>query len=75
LGLLAAFSVGLAVVLMGIGALVLFAKHLLPAREATRNHPLFRLVPVFSSVVVIVLGLLMTLAALGWMRPIRALGT
>lgn len=75
LGLLAAFSVGLAVVLMGIGALVLFAKHLLPSQQSTRNHPLFRLVPVFSSVVVIVLGLLMTLAALGWMRPIRALGT
>jgi ABC-type nickel/cobalt efflux system permease component RcnA len=75
LGLLAAFSTGLALVLMGIGALVLFAKHLLPAPESARNHPLFRLVPVFSSVVVIVLGLLMTLAAMGWIRPIRALGT
>ena len=74
LGLLAAFSAGLAVVLMGIGALVLFAKQLLPTKESTRRHPLFRLVPVFSSVVVIVLGLLMTLAALGWIQPIRALG-
>ena len=60
LGLLAAFSAGLAVVLMGIGALVLFAKQLLPREGSTRHHPLFRLVPVFSSVVVIVLGLLMT---------------
>jgi nickel/cobalt transporter (NicO) family protein len=75
LGLLAAFSAGLAVVLMGIGALVLFAKQLLPAEGSTRNNPLFRLVPVFSSVVVIVLGLLMTLAALGWIQPLRALGT
>ena len=74
LGLLAAFSLGLAVVLMGIGALVLFAKHLLPAHESARSHPLFRLVPVFSSVVVIVLGLLMTLAALGWIQPMRRLG-
>jgi ABC-type nickel/cobalt efflux system permease component RcnA len=74
LGLLAAFSAGLAVVLMGIGALVLFAKHLFPAPGSARSHPLFRLVPVYSSVVVIVLGLLMTLSALGWMRPIRAFG-
>jgi nickel/cobalt transporter (NicO) family protein len=75
LGLLAAFSLGLAVVLMGIGALVLFAKHLLPAHESARSHPLFRLVPVFSSVVVIVLGLLMALAALGWIQPMPALGS
>jgi len=75
LGLLAAFSVGLAMVLMGIGALVLFAKHLLPARESTRSHKLFRLVPVFSSGVVIVLGLVMTFVALGWIQPIRVLGT
>lgn len=74
LGLLAAFSLGLAVVLMGIGTLVLFAKHLLPDHESTRRYPLFRLIPVFSSVVVIVLGLLMTLAALGWIQPMRALG-
>ena len=74
LGLLAAFSAGLAVVLIGIGALVLFAKQLLPSGESTRSHPLFRLVPVFSAVIVIVLGLLMTLAALGWIQPIRALG-
>lgn len=74
LGLLAAFSAGLALVLMGVGALVLFAKQLLPTEKSTRSHPLFRLLPVFSSVVVIVLGLLMTLAALGWIQPIRALG-
>ncbi len=74
LGLLAAFSAGLALVLMGIGALVLFAKQLLPSQQSARSHPLFRLVPVFSSVVVIVLGLLMTMAALGWIRPILALG-
>jgi nickel/cobalt transporter (NicO) family protein len=75
LGLLAAFSTGLALVLMGIGALVLFAKQLLPSTESTRSHPLFRLVPVFSSVVVIVMGLMMTMAALGWIQPIRGLGT
>ena len=73
LGLLAAFSAGLALVLMGIGALVLFARHLLPGKESARSHPLFQLVPVFSSVVVIVLGLLMTLSALGWLQPLRAL--
>ncbi len=74
LGLLAAFSAGLAVVLMGIGALVLFAKQLLPHEESGSRHRLFRSVPVFSAVVVIVLGLMMTMAALGWIQPIRVLG-
>ena len=34
--LLASFSLGLAVVLMAIGALVLYAKDLLPVKEGTR---------------------------------------
>jgi nickel/cobalt transporter (NicO) family protein len=68
LALLVGFSAGLALVLMGIGAMVLYARQLLPKGDASR-HPLFRLVPVFSSVVVIVLGLLISLTALGWVKP------
>jgi nickel/cobalt exporter len=70
LALLVGFSAGLALVLMGIGAMVLYARQLLPKGDATSGHPLFRLVPVFSSVVVIVLGLLISLTALGWVKPL-----
>ena len=67
--LLVGFSAGLAVVLMGIGALVLYAKHLLPNAKTAAGHKAFRLVPVLSAAVVICVGLLMTSVALGWIRP------
>lgn len=73
--LLVGFSAGLALVLMAIGALVLYARHLLPKSESAHQHPVFRLVPVFSAVVVIVLGLLMTLTAAGLIQPVRFLGS
>ena len=72
--LLLSFSTGLAVVLMTIGALVLYAKNLLPNAHRAQRHPFFRLVPVFSAVVVIVMGLLMTMTALGLIQPMRYLG-
>lgn len=66
LALLVSFSAGLALVLMAIGGLVIYAKHLLP--ERTSLHPAFRLVPVFSAVVVMILGTLMTMTSLGWIQ-------
>jgi ABC-type nickel/cobalt efflux system permease component RcnA len=71
--LLVAFSAGLALVLMGIGALVLYAKNLIPERTRTAA-PALRYVPVFSAVVVIVLGVLMTGVSMGWIRPGTMLG-
>jgi ABC-type nickel/cobalt efflux system permease component RcnA len=67
--LLLAFSTGLALVLMGIGAMVLYAKSLLPQRAAL-SAPLFRYVPVLSAGVVTVLGLVMTGVSAGWIRPV-----
>jgi nickel/cobalt exporter len=64
--LLVGFSMGLAAVLMGIGVLAVYAKHLLPKSETTMQRPLFRLIPVFSAVVVICLGLAMTAVSAGW---------
>jgi ABC-type nickel/cobalt efflux system permease component RcnA len=61
LALLVSFSAGLAIVLMAIGTLVIYAKHLLP--ESSLQHPAVRLVPIFSAVVVIVLGTLMTITS------------
>ena len=66
--LLVSFSLGLAVVLMAIGMLVLFAKSWLPDPKGASRHPLFRLVPVLSAVVVVCLGLLMTGVSLGFVK-------
>jgi nickel/cobalt transporter (NicO) family protein len=69
LTLLVAFSAGLAIVLMGIGLVVLYAKHLLPNREKTAKNPFFRWVPVASAGVITCAGLAMTAVALGVIRP------
>jgi nickel/cobalt transporter (NicO) family protein len=69
LTLLVAFSAGLAIVLMGIGLVVLYAKHLLPNREKTAKNPFFRWVPVASAGVITCAGIAMTAVALGVIRP------
>jgi ABC-type nickel/cobalt efflux system permease component RcnA len=67
--LLAAFSLGLAIVLVAIGALVLYAKNLLPARKAG-GSAFFRWVSVASPAVVMIAGLVTTAASLGWIQAI-----
>lgn len=67
--LLVAFSLGLAIVLMGIGVLVLYAKHLLPKSGNAHRHPAFRWIPVASAGIVVFVGLLMTGVSLGWLQP------
>jgi nickel/cobalt transporter (NicO) family protein len=71
--LLIGFSTGLALVLMAFGTLAIYAKHLLPSSESAVDKPLFRLIPVFSAVVVICLGLAMTAVSAGWIQPMRFL--
>jgi ABC-type nickel/cobalt efflux system permease component RcnA len=66
--LLVAFSLGLAGVLMAIGLLVLYAKHLLPDSRRSAAHPAFRLLPVASAAVIVCIGLIMTAASLGYIR-------
>ena len=72
--LLVAFSTGLAIILMGIGVLVLYAKHLLPDSEKTAAHPAFRIIPVVSAALIVCIGLLMTGVSLGWIQPNRLVG-
>ena len=69
LTLLVAFSAGLAVVLSGIGLIVLFAKNLLPDSKTTAKNPFFRYVPVASAAVITCAGIIMTGVALGVIRP------
>jgi ABC-type nickel/cobalt efflux system permease component RcnA len=67
--LLVALSAGLAVVLSGIGLVVLFAKNLLPDSKSTAKNPFFRYVPVASAAVITCAGIVMTGVALGVIRP------
>jgi nickel/cobalt exporter len=69
--LLVAFSLGLAVVLAGIGLTVIYAKHFLPDSDKARAHPAFRLIPVFSAGVILCIGLVMTGISLGVINPAR----
>jgi ABC-type nickel/cobalt efflux system permease component RcnA len=71
--LLVGFSTGLALVLMAFGMAAIYAKNLLPKSEGAMRSPLFRMIPVFSAVAVIVLGLAMTAVSAGWIRPLRFL--
>jgi nickel/cobalt exporter len=67
--LLVSFSVGLALVLMAIGVLVIYAKNLLPGGGQASGHPFYRWMPVASAAVVMVLGVVMTGVSLGWIQP------
>ena len=62
--LLIAFSTGLALVLMTIGALVLYAKNVLAERRFPAS-PVLQYLPVCSAAVVVLLGLVMTGVSLG----------
>ena len=64
--LLIAFSLGLAVVLMAIGMLVIYAKNWLPDSSKGDTHPLLRFAPVASAFVILCVGVLMTAASLRW---------
>jgi nickel/cobalt transporter (NicO) family protein len=67
--LLVSFSIGLALVLMAIGVLVIYAKNLLPGGGNASGNPFFRWMPVASAAVVMVLGMIMTGVSLGWIQP------
>jgi nickel/cobalt exporter len=72
--LLVSFSAGLAMVLMAIGAIVLYARNLLPERKRSNSYSFFRYVPVASAVIVTIVGVIMTGISLGWIRPTWMIG-
>ncbi len=71
--LLVSFSLGLALVLMATGLAVLFAKHLLPESSKSSSNPVFRLMPVFSAAVILIIGMVMTGVSLGLIPASRFL--
>src|SRR5450432_3672932 len=66
--LLVGFSAGLAVVLMGMGVLVLCVGNLLPASRKFTGSRAFKLLPVASAAVIACVGLVMTAVSLGLIR-------
>jgi ABC-type nickel/cobalt efflux system permease component RcnA len=67
--LLLSFSIGLAIVLMAIGILVLYAKNLIPESKRASNHPLVRWASIASPAIVLIVGIVMTGVSLGWIQP------
>ena len=66
--LLVGFSAGLAVVLMGLGVLVLCVGNLLPASRKVTGSRAFQLLPVASAALIACIGLVMTGVSLGLIR-------
>ena len=66
--LLVGFSAGLAVVLMGLGVLVLCVGNLLPASRKVTGSRAFQLLPVASAALIACVGLVMTGVSLGLIR-------
>ncbi len=72
--LLISFSAGLAMVLIAVGAIVLYAGKLLPESKRQKSNPILRYAPVASAAIVTIVGLIMTGISLGWIRPTWMIG-
>ncbi len=72
--LLVSFSAGLALVLIAIGIVVLYAKKLIPESKRTARGGAFRWLPLASAAVVVMVGLIMTVVSAGWISPIFMIG-
>ncbi len=64
LTLLVAFSLGLAVVLSGIGLAVLYARHLIPESTSLLRNKAVRYLPVASAAFIVCVGIAMTWVSL-----------
>ena len=69
LALLTSFSLGLAGVLLIIGAAVIYGSRFIPDRSRAAHHPALRYIPVASAAIIVGVGIVMTGVALGWWRP------
>ncbi len=68
LALLVFFSLGLAGVLVGIGAAVLYGSRFIPDRDKASRHGMFRYLPVASAALIVCVGIVMTGMALTTFR-------
>ena len=65
LPLLVSFSAGLAMMLMAVGAIGLYARNLLPERKLSKPNSVLPYVPVASAAIVTVVEVIMTEISLG----------
>ncbi len=72
--LLVSFSLGLALVLMATGLLVLYARNLFPERAGGASNPFFRVMPVISAAVILLIGIVLTGNAAGVIPVVRFFG-
>jgi ABC-type nickel/cobalt efflux system permease component RcnA len=72
--LLLSFSLGLAVVLMAMGLVVVYAKNLFPTRRSEKPNPFFRYMPVISAAVIFLIGIVLTGNSLGFIPVMRFFG-
>jgi nickel/cobalt transporter (NicO) family protein len=66
--LLTAFSAGLASVLIAIGLAIIYAKQWIPESRRVASAPLLSVMPVLSAFVILLVGIVMTAASLGWIK-------
>jgi nickel/cobalt exporter len=72
--LLIAFSLGLALVLMAMGLLVVYAKNLFPDRQSDKPNLFFQYMPVVSAAIILVIGIVLTGNSLGVIPVMRFFG-
>jgi nickel/cobalt exporter len=72
--LLVSFSLGLALVLMAMGLIVVYAKNLFPQRESDKPNPFFQVLPIISAAVILMIGILLTGNSLGVIPVMRFFG-
>jgi ABC-type nickel/cobalt efflux system permease component RcnA len=72
--LLVSFSLGLALVLMAMGLLVVYAKNLFPERNPDKPNAFFQYMPVVSAAIIFVIGIVLTGNSLGVIPVMRFFG-
>jgi ABC-type nickel/cobalt efflux system permease component RcnA len=72
--LLLSFSLGLALVLMAMGLIVVYAKNLLPERKSDEPNLFFQYMPVVSAAIIFVIGIVLTGNSLGVIPVMRFFG-
>lgn len=72
--LLVSFSLGLALVLMAMGLLVVYAKNLFPASKRDKPNVLFHYMPILSAAIIFVIGIVLTGNSLGVIPVMRFFG-
>jgi nickel/cobalt exporter len=72
--LLVSFSLGLALVLMAMGLLVVYAKNLFPDRKSDKPNLFFQYMPIVSAAIIFVIGIVLTGNSLGLIPVMRFFG-